>query len=483
MEQLSIGKNGPSIRVLSDEQVREIHIASLTILEDIGIDLREHEALDLLVSRGATEGSSGRLRIPQRLVQGALSTVPRHIPLYTRTGELTLPLYAGRIYFGTGSDTIYTRDIETGERRNPTRQDIRRIATLVDALPNLSFVMSMGTVWDAPSADNYIHTFIEMLRGSLKPIVFTAKDRRDIEHIWRIATTVSGGERELREKPFLLHYSEPISPLLFTDESVQKLLFCAEKNIPVTYCPSPNMGAGGPVTMAGALAQANAETLGGMVIAQLKNPGCPYLYGANVAVFDMRTTVISYGAPEWSLSMAALADMSRFYGLPVWGTSGATDSKLVDAQAGLEAMQSVYTAFLSRCTLNHDVGYIESGLTSSMEMIILVDEIISMVRYIGEGISVTPGTLALDAIRRVKPGSGYLTDDHTLDYWRKALFIPKLLNRERFENWIAAGGSGMFARLNQTAREILAHHRVQPLSKDTERAIAAVFEERKILIG
>ncbi len=307
MKQLTIGKNQPSIRVFSDEQVREIHITSLTILEDVGIDLREQEALDLLVSRGASGSSSGRLHIPQRLVQEALSTVPRYILLHTRTRELTMPLHAGRIYFGTGSDTIYTRDVETGERRLPTRQDIRRIATLVDALPNLSFVMSMGTVWDAPSADNYIHTFIEMLRGSLKPIVFTAKDRRDIEHIWRIAITVSGGERELREKPFLLHYSEPISPLLFTDESVQKLLFCAEKNIPVTYCPSPNMGAGGPVTMAGALAQANAETLGGMVIAQaLKNPGCPYLYGANVAVFDMRTSVISWrGSAEKSILLSA----------------------------------------------------------------------------------------------------------------------------------------------------------------------------------
>jgi len=247
----------------------------------------------------------------------------------------------------------------------------------------------------------------------------------------------------------------------------------------VTYCPSPNMGSGGPVTMAGALAQANVEILGGMIIAQLKNPGCPCLYGANIAVFDMRTAVISYGAPEWSLSMAALADMSRFYGLPVWGAGGATDSKIVDAQAGLEAMQSIYTAFLSRCTLNHDVGYIESGLTSSAVMIVLADEIIAMVRYIVEGVSVDPNSLALDAIRRIKPGANYLTDEHTLDNWRGALFFPKLLNRERFESWEKSGRLDMSSRLNKAAREILARHRVPPLSDSAEKEIDAVLEERR----
>ncbi len=135
-----------------------------------------------------------------------------------------MPLHAGRIYFGTGSDTIYTRDVETGERRNPTRQDIRRIATLVDALPNLSFVMSMGTVWDAPSADNYIHTFIEMLRGSLKPIVFTAKDRRDIEHIWRIAITVSGGENYGRNHSFFITRNRSHHYFSLTNRSKTPLL-------------------------------------------------------------------------------------------------------------------------------------------------------------------------------------------------------------------------------------------------------------------
>jgi trimethylamine--corrinoid protein Co-methyltransferase len=479
MKQLEPGKNHPFIRVLSDDQVREIHEASLIILDEIGIDLRDEEAVGLLISHGATVSSLGRAHFPPALVGEALRSVPRSIPLYTRRGELAMPLCVGNVYFGTGSDTIYTHDLESGERRNPTRRDIRRIATLCDALPNISFIMSMGTVWDVPTADNYVHAFIEMLRGSVKPIVFTAKDRCDVEHIWRIAVSVSGGEEQLRERPFFLHYPEPISPLLFTEESVQKLLFCAEKGIPVTYCPSPNMGSGGPVTMAGALAQANAEILAGVILAQLKNPGCPCLYGANIAVFDMQTAVISYGAPEWSLSMAALADMSRFYGLPVWGTGGATDSKIVDAQAGLEAMQSIYTAFLSRCTLNHDVGYIESGLTSSAEMIVLADEIISMVQYIVEGVSVDPNSLALDAIRRIKPGASYLTDDHTLDNWRGALFFPKLLNRERFESWEKGGRLNMSSRLNQTAREILARHQVPPLSDGAEKEINAVLEERR----
>ena len=157
---------------------------------------------------------------------------------------------------------------------------------------------------------------------------------------------------------------------------MDKLLFCAEKGIPVTYPPSPNTGGGGPITLAGALALGNAECLAGLVLTQLVRPGTPFLYGMNTAALDMKSAIVSYGAPEWPLGMAAWTDLGRYYGLPVWGVAGATDSKVVDAQAGIEATVTIMTAFLSRCNLDHDVGYIEYGTTSSMEMLVIADEII-----------------------------------------------------------------------------------------------------------
>lgn len=467
--------NKPAVQVLSSNQIKTIHEASIHILEKTGIVLKSEHAVELLCGHGATLNERGRVCIPAHLVEKSLELAPKSIPMYDQNGELAMDLRSGQLYFGTGSDTIYTIDPFTGERRHPTTDDVQRIASLCDTLPNISFVMSMGTTWDVPSVDNYIQGFIGMVRGTTKPIVFTASNLLDMEHIWKIACAVAGGVEQLRQKPFLMNYSEPISPLLFPKDSVEKLLFCAQKGIPAAFVPSPNMGGGGPVTLAGALALANAEILAGMVMAQLTHPGAYCLYGANIAALDMRSAVVSYGAPEWSLSMSALSDMARFYGLPCWGCCGATDAKTVDAQAGLEAYQSVMNSFLAQTALNHDIGYIESGLTSSMEMILLVDEIISMVLHAMQDIDICAETLALDVIDQVQPGSGFLAEKHTVNHMRKALYFPKRLNRERFENW---QGMDMYKRLNLDVIKILNDLEPRSISDDIEEAISAVLAER-----
>jgi len=318
-----------------------------------------------------------------------------------------------------------------------------------------------------------------MIRGSVKPNVYTANNREDMEAIYRIACAVAGGETELREKPFLLHYAEPISPLLFNDESVDKLLFCAEKGIPVTYLPSPNTGGGGPITLAGALALGNAECQAGLALSQLVRPGAPFLYGMNTAALDMKSAIVSYGSPEWPLGMAACADLARYYDLPVWGTAGATDSKVVDAQAGIEATVSVMTAFLTRCNLNHDVGYIEYGTTSSMEMLVMVDEIIRDARYVMGGVEVSERTLAREAIHRARPGGGFLADDHTLDNWKWAQWQPALIDRMRYDRWVEKGRQDMAARANERACQILAEHEVPPLPEAAEEVIVEVLKERE----
>jgi trimethylamine--corrinoid protein Co-methyltransferase len=390
-----------------------------------------------------------------------------------------MPLEGGKVFFGSGSDCIFTRDLETGRRREATVQDVQRIAHLCDGLDQIDFVMSMGNPSDVPAVDAYIHEFVAMIRGSTKPCVYTAHKREDTEEIYRIACAVVGGETELRERPFMMLYAESISPLLYPPESVDKLLFCAEKGIPVTYPPSPNTGGGGPITLAGALALGNAECLVGLLLTQLVRRGTPFLYGMNIAALDMKSTIVSYGAPEWPTGMAAWADLGRYYDLPVWGAAGATDSKVVDAQAGIEATVTIMTAFLTRCNLVHDVGYIEYGSTSSMEMLVVADEIIRDVRYMMAGVEVSERTLAREAIQRAKPGGGFLADDHTLDNWRWAQWQPGLIDRARYDRWVEQGSRDMTARANARARQILAEHQVPPLQAEAERVIAEVLERRK----
>jgi trimethylamine--corrinoid protein Co-methyltransferase len=208
-------------------------------------------------------------------------------------------------------------------------------------------------------------------------------------------------------------------------------------------------------------------------------PGTPFLYGMNTAALDMKSAIVSYGSPEWPLGMAACTDLARWYDLPVWGTAAATDSKVVDAQASLEATVTIMTAVLSRCNLNHDVGYIEYGTTSSMEMLVIADEIIREVRYVMGGVEVSQRTLAREAIHRAKPGGGFLADDHTLDNWKWAQWRPALIDRTRYDNWVEKGCKGMTARANERARQILAEHEVPPLPEATEQVITEILKERE----
>ncbi|MGB9593321.1 MAG: trimethylamine methyltransferase family protein [Anaerolineae bacterium] len=476
-EQVPIETLHPTIRMLSDEQIQAIHNTSLDILSRTGIVMKNEKARQLLLDAGAWE-SDGRIKIPEHLVMSAIGSAPSRIPMYNRLGELAMPLEAGNVFFGSGSDCVFTIDVETGQRRKATYDDVYRIARLTDGLDEMDFVMSMSNPSDVPPMDVYIHSFIGMIRGSAKPNVYTANHRRDMEDIYRIACAVAGSEQRLRERPFLMLYAESISPLLYPDESVDKLLFCAEKGIPVTYPPSPNTGGGGPITLAGALALGNAECLVGLVLTQLVRPGTPFLYGMNTAALDMRSAIVSYGAPEWPTGMAAWCDIGRYYGLPVWGAAGATDSKVVDAQAGLEAAISIMTAYLTRCNLVHDVGYMEYGSTSSMEMLVIADEIIRDVRFIMNGVEVSERTLAREAIHRATPGGGFLADEHTLRNWKWAQFRPRVIDRTRYDEWAERGAKDMTARANERARRILAEREVPPLPEAAEEEIKAVLRRR-----
>ena len=476
-KQLPVSTLQPKVKTLSDEQVRAIHYATLEILSRTGVEMQDPQGREVLLEAGAWESNS-RIKIPENLVTDAIANAPSRIPLHDRLGNLTMPLELGKVFFGSGSDTIFTLDVETGDRRRTIAQDVENIARLCDALDNIDFIMSMGNPSDVPPDDLYIHEFIRMLRGSVKPIIYTTKNRTDMEDIYRIAAAVAGGEQVLREKPFFMLYAEPISPLLFPEESLQKLIFCAEKGIPAAYPPSTNTGGGGPITLAGALALGNAECLVGLIISQLIRPGTPFLYGMNTAAMDMKSAIVSYGSPEWPLGIMAQMDLARYYNLPGWSAGGASDSKVVDTQAGIEMTFSVLTNFLARATLVHDVGYIEYGSTSSMEALVIADEIIREARFLTGGLDINPTTLALDIIARVSPGGGFLADDHTLENFRTSQWIPKMIDRSRYDSWKAAGAKDMFTRANERAREILDEHEVTQLSEDAESVITEVLAER-----
>jgi trimethylamine--corrinoid protein Co-methyltransferase len=455
------------MRVLNEAQAWAIHHGALEILEHTGFVIDHPEVRSMLLAAGCRTDGDDRVLMPARLVEDAMASAPRQITLYDQEGRRTMPLVNGNFYFGTGSDTIFTIDLENGRRRRTVLRDTGNFAKLADGLENIDFSMSMGNPADVPIEDIYVHVFAEMVRNSNKPICFIADSGSDIAKIHEIASLVAGGEDALAQRPFILNYSEAISPLKFPDNVMEKLVFCARKRIPICLPSGCNAGGGGPVTLAGAMALGIAENLVGLTIHQLAEKGAPFLFAPNVSVLDMRHAVISYGCTEWSLTQAALADMRDIiYKLPIWAFAGSTDAKTVDAQAGAEGMLSIITAMLSRCNFIHDVGYIESGHTSSLEMLTLADELVGMSRYFIDGLRVDDDTLALDAIDRVarngSSGAIFISDAHTFENFKTALFHPELADRSRFALWSKNGAKDMQQRCNDKARQVLADHKVTP---------------------
>ncbi|MEW6082391.1 MAG: trimethylamine methyltransferase family protein [Bacillota bacterium] len=445
-------------QVLSIDQVEEIHRASLEVLERVGVEVYYDEALALLKAAGA-HVKGNRARIPSSLVEKALRTAPSRVTLSTRDGKRSVRLEAHNIYFGTGSDCPFILDSYTGVRRKVTKDDVCKAATICDALPNIDFVMSLGLVSDVPSLSSDRHQFEAMLMNTVKPIVFTAHDLEGYNDIVDMAAASVGGLEELQANPTICLYTEPISPLKHAKESVTKLLRTAQMRIPVVYTPCVMAGATVPATLAGALVTGNAESLSGMVIHQLKNPGAPFIIGGVYTIMDMQSTIFSYGAPEFTLLHAAFADLSHYYRKPIFSTAGCTDSKIVDEQAAIEAALSCLVAAQSGANLIHDVGYIEYGSTGSYEMLVMSDEIIGMVKRIVRGIEVNDDTLAVDVIDRVGPGGHFLSEEHTLRHFKNQTWFPRLIDRNRYDQWAAMGATTMGERTKAKVQEILATHK------------------------
>ncbi len=467
MRPITVPTFQPRLKVLNREQALAIHTAALEILEKTGFKMEHPGVLEILVDAGCRVLNNGRVSLPAYLVEEALGSAPRQIALYDQKGNKTMPLVDNNPFYGTGSDATFTIDLETGQRRRAILKDVANFAKVADALENIAFNMSMANPDDVPSIENiYVYVFAEMIKNTNKPLVIIADRGEDLEKIYEMACLVAGGEEELQQKPFILNYSEAISPLRFPQNVMERLIFCAQKRIPICFPSGSNAGGGAPITLAGAMALGIAENLVGLVVHQLAGKGSPFLFGPNVSTLDMKSSIVSYGCPEWSLSQAALADMrDELYGLPVWAYAGASDAKVMDAQAGAEAMFSIITSMLSRCNLIHDVAFMEYGFTSSLEMLVMADEFIAMSRFFNEGIPVNEETLALAAIERVAcgdPNAIFLMDDHTFDHFMQAQFLPKFLDRNRYDAWEQAGSEDLYKRCNIEAKRILLEHQVEP---------------------
>jgi trimethylamine--corrinoid protein Co-methyltransferase len=468
----------PSFRVLGEDQLYQIHLSVLEVLERTGIVVQNEEAAQLL-KKASCRFDGNLARFPGNLVERCIDSAPSRIVMYDRNKQPAMHLESTRIHFGMGSDTVYAYDPDTGGLKKSEAKDVANAAKVADACRNIDYLMSLGIVHDVPQTVNDLVQFQQMAENSTKPICFTAHNRGNLRAIIDMAAAISGGLESLQAAPFIIHYSEPNSPLMLTEPALDKVLLCSELSIPLLFTPGSMTGGTAPATRAGALVISVAESLAGLVVHQLKNPGAPIICGGNSMVMDLMTTICSYGAPEFHLVIAGYSELFHYYKLPVWGFAGCSDSHLLDEQAAIEATFSIMMNAMAGTNLIHDVGYLSSGLTGSCEMIVMSDEIIGMVKRMLRGIPVDGESLATEVIDRVGPGGHFLMDQHTLDHMRSEFWRPGLLNRDPLEIWQNKGAKPLRKRVNERVREILSDHTVESLPAETSRKLADIIAQTR----
>ncbi len=458
---------------LSKAKQQKIHDASLTLLEKTGLQVEHEEAEELLLGAGAKK-SDGRLLLPRDMVEDALAKVNPKIQMFNREGYRAMNLMMGSTYFGPGSDALFNVDQYAGYVRPSMLADVRTNVLIADALPEFQFIMSMALPTEVEPTKLYPAVFAEMVQHTTKPLVVTATSLDDIRHIHQLACIVAGGEEILKRKPFFIAYLEPNFPLAMDQSSIERLLYCAEWEIPFAYAAGANCGVAAPVTLAGAVAQGSAESLAGLVLALCKNENVRFIYGANSSSADMVSGKVLYGAPEWFKTVGMYADMGDFYNLPTWGTAGGSDALGLDSQAGMEAYEGIILAVQSGATLVHDVGYLAYGTLYDSRMLKLTNDMIVRARHLTSEVDVDSHHLALDAIDDVaRQRDGYRTfyeHPHTVEYFRQSLWIPpsyvsrRLIDAGQIQRDLKDG-------LTEAVEKILNNHKPQELDENKVTAI------------
>ena len=451
-----------TFRVLTEDQIFELTKAAMEILEKVGFRVLHEGARKLLKSAGAVVDGE-MVKVPEFIVRQCLATAPKGWTIYDRNGKRALEVEGRKSYYGTSTASPNTKDALTGEYHETRVADLSLAAKVADALENIDWVMPMGSVQDVPAQAAELHEFVATVSNTTKPIVFLSYSPQGMEIVFDMAEEIAGGRDKLRERPFLVAYPEPITPLVMPDYVVGRIFLAADRFLPQMMGPAVQLGATGPVTIPAAVAHGTAESMMCVVLAQLKNPGCPVGLGCNFAAFDMASGLMSAGGPEMSLALAAQAEVAQSFGLPTWGLAGATDAKVQDAQAGVEATFHIMAQGLAGLNLIHDVGYMDGSMACSVEQLVLGDEIIGMARRFMRGLDFSPRQIARDLMYQVGPGGEFLSQPHTMQHFKKELWRPSIFTRQPMESWKDEGEKDTLARVREKIRHISETHKPAPL--------------------
>lgn len=467
--------------VLCKEDLESIHTATFEILEKTGFKINSQKCLKILEEGGCEVDYKSQIAlIPSHIVKEVLRKAQKSITLCARNPKYDAILDQKHVYITTDGNGTQTIDMETGERRASTKEDIAKSAIISDAINVVDIYWPMVSARDYPPQIRHLHDLEASLANTEKHVTFeTTISPKEARYQIEMASAVVGGEKKLRKKPIISSLHCTTAPLQMDGNSMEAALEFSKSGVPVMFFGMPQPGATGPVTLAGSIVINNAEVLSCLVITQLVCPGAPVIYGAGIAAFDMRTLKRAGGGPEHGLTGAAVAELARYYGLPSIVGGFVSTAKMPGAQACYEKFTSGFPPVLSGCDMIAGIGLLDDCTTLAFEEILIDAEIVRIVFRIAQGIDVSDETLALNVIRKVGPGGNFLAEMHTLEHIRKEHFIPELTDRRSFETWLRDSAKDIVKMAREKVKTILQKHQVQPLEKEIQKKIKNVIEIAK----
>jgi trimethylamine--corrinoid protein Co-methyltransferase len=450
------GMPGGLYKPLAEEAVAKIHRTAMAVIEEVGFQVNSEEALRYYKEAGASvDTGNNSIRMPQEKVLELIDMAPSEVLLCGQDGNNDVLLGGNKVYAGTGGTALYIYEPDTDNKRLATLDDIKRIARLVDHLENIHIYMLPTYPSELPVEQVDVNRFFAGLNNTAKHVMGGVYTVEGIEQVIKMAEIVAGSREALRERPLVSMIACVMSPLKMDSHYGDLLVTIARNGIPL-ICPSePLCGATSPVTLAGNLVIQTVDSLMGVVLSQIVNPGTPVIFGSVATNTDLRNLRYLAGSVEMGLLGAAGAQMAQFYRLPFYATGGMTDSKTLDSQSGYESSITSLLCALAGANFIHDgAGLMEFAMTVSYEKFVIDNEILGMVMRAVEGIKVDDETLAFDLIRQVGPGGNFVTAKHTRKYMRNEHYQPLLSDRNSREDWESQGKPVTWEKASEIVKQI-----------------------------
>ena len=476
---------GGQLKILKKSEIEEIHQRALDVLQQVGCVFDHEEVLSIFGRHGAVVDHSSRIvKLPRNMVEEAIRLCPSSMLLAARNPKQDIHAEGDRVYFGPGTLPVNVRDLKTGKIRKGTLKDCEDFARLIDALEFIHFFKAMIIPSDVNQKLAELYMVYAAFNNTTKQISSTSFSSKGALDLYRMGEAVAGGEETFKQRPMMLVNFLAATSLTWDREALGGILGVAHKGYPMIIGSDPHGGTTGPAPLAGQLVLNAAETLAAITLAQLIHPGVPVMWGNIGSVAEMRTGIVATGAVELGLINSAINQLAKFYRIPTYSTGGMSDSKLSDAQAGVEkALQALAVALAGGNYIHNAAGILDFSMSCSYEQYVIDNEMLGMVARFLDGIRITPDTLSVEQIKQVGPGGNYMELQYTLDNIPGEHYLPRLFDRNTYDDWEVAGARDIREVARDKASRILATHKVEPLPKDVQQELQAIIRNAEDTYG